>query len=162
MGTDGFEFIEYAAPDPAAMGRAFEAMGFKPVARHRHKNVLLYRQGTINFLINAEPDSFAQRFARLHGPSVRDCLPGCTTPRPPTSAPCRSAHGATPAGGPGRAEHPRHQGHWRQPDLLRRPLARQGRAQPGDIGNIGFFDVDFEALPGISAQEAPCTRLAMA
>ena len=54
MGTDGFEFIEYAAPDPAAMGRAFEAMGFKPVARHRHKNVTLYRQGTINFLINAE------------------------------------------------------------------------------------------------------------
>jgi 4-hydroxyphenylpyruvate dioxygenase-like putative hemolysin len=70
MGTDGFEFIEYAAPDPVAMGRVFEGMGFKPVARHRHKNVLLYRQGGINFLINAEPDSFAQRFARLHGPSV--------------------------------------------------------------------------------------------
>ncbi len=45
MGNDGFEFIEYAAPDPVAMGKAFEAMGFKPVARHRHKNVLLYRQG---------------------------------------------------------------------------------------------------------------------
>ena len=70
MGTDGFEFIEYAAPDPAAMGRVFESMGFQAVARHRHKNVTLYRQGTINFIINAEPDSFAQRFARLHGPSV--------------------------------------------------------------------------------------------
>lgn len=70
MGTDGFEFIEFAAPDPQAMGKVFEGMGFRPVARHRHKNVLLYRQGEINFIINAEPDSFAQRFARLHGPSV--------------------------------------------------------------------------------------------
>ena len=41
---------------------------FKAIARHRHKNVILYRQGGINFIINAEPDSFAQRFARLHGP----------------------------------------------------------------------------------------------
>jgi 4-hydroxyphenylpyruvate dioxygenase len=36
MGTDGFEFIEYAAPDPAAMGQVFERMGFKAVAKHRH------------------------------------------------------------------------------------------------------------------------------
>ena len=70
MGTDGFEFIEYAAPDPAAMGAVFERMGFVAIARHRHKRVTLYRQGGINFILNAEPDSFAQRFARLHGPSV--------------------------------------------------------------------------------------------
>ena len=70
MGTDGFEFIEYAAPDPAAMGAVFTRMGFRPIAKHRHKNVTLYRQGEINFILNAEPDSFAQRFARLHGPSV--------------------------------------------------------------------------------------------
>lgn len=70
MGTAGFEFIEYAAPDPIAMGKLFERMGFTAIARHRHKNVTLYRQGEINFLINAEVDSFAQRFARLHGPSI--------------------------------------------------------------------------------------------
>ena len=70
MGTDGFEFIEYAAPDPAALGRLFESMGFVAIARHRHKDVTLYRQGGVNFIINAEPDSFAQRFARLHGPSI--------------------------------------------------------------------------------------------
>jgi len=70
MGTDGFEFIEYAAPDPAAMGALFEQMGFRAVARHRHKRVTLYRQGEVNFVLNAEPDSFAQRFARLHGPSI--------------------------------------------------------------------------------------------
>jgi 4-hydroxyphenylpyruvate dioxygenase len=70
MGTDGFEFIEYAAPDPAAMAQVFVRMGFQAIARHRHKNVTLYRQGEINFILNAEPDSFAQRFARMHGPSV--------------------------------------------------------------------------------------------
>jgi 4-hydroxyphenylpyruvate dioxygenase len=70
LGTDGFEFIEYAAPDPAALGRLFEQMGFTAIARHRSKNVLLYRQGDINFIINAEPDSFARSFARVHGPSI--------------------------------------------------------------------------------------------
>jgi 4-hydroxyphenylpyruvate dioxygenase len=70
MGTAGFEFVEYAAPDPAAMGALFERLGFTALARHRHKHVTLYRQGGINFIVNAEPDSFAQRFARLHGPSI--------------------------------------------------------------------------------------------
>jgi 4-hydroxyphenylpyruvate dioxygenase len=70
MKTDGFEFVEFAAPDPKAMGALFEKMGFSAIARHRHKDVTLYRQGEINFIINAEADSFAQRFARTHGPSV--------------------------------------------------------------------------------------------
>ncbi len=70
MQTDGFEFVEFAAPDPAALGAVFLKLGFVPVARHRHKNVLLYRQGEINFIVNAEPKSFAQHFARRHGPSV--------------------------------------------------------------------------------------------
>jgi len=70
MGTDGFEFVEYTAPDTAALGRLFESMGFAAVARHRSKNVTLYRQGDVNFVVNSEPESFAQAFARLHGPSV--------------------------------------------------------------------------------------------
>ncbi len=70
MGTDGFEFIEYTAPDPVALGALFEQLGFAAVARHRSKRVTLYRQGDINFIVNAEPDSFAQAFARVHGPSV--------------------------------------------------------------------------------------------
>jgi 4-hydroxyphenylpyruvate dioxygenase len=70
MGTDGFEFVEYTAPDVAALGRLFQSIGFAPVARHRSKNVTLYRQGDVNFILNAEPESFAQAFARLHGPSV--------------------------------------------------------------------------------------------
>src|SRR4051794_27574083 len=70
MGTDGFEFVEYTAPDTRALGRLFESMGFTAVARHRSKDVLLYRQGDINFIVNHEPDSFAQAFARVHGPSA--------------------------------------------------------------------------------------------
>jgi 4-hydroxyphenylpyruvate dioxygenase len=68
MRTDGFEFVEYAAPDPDLLRRLFESMGLPAVARHRSKNVTLHRQGDINFIINAEHDSFAQQFARAHGP----------------------------------------------------------------------------------------------
>ncbi|MCC7048264.1 MAG: 4-hydroxyphenylpyruvate dioxygenase [Alphaproteobacteria bacterium] len=70
MGTDGFEFVEYAGPDTKALGRLFQSMGFSAVARHRSKNVTLYRQGDVNFVVNGEPESFAQSFQRLHGPSV--------------------------------------------------------------------------------------------
>jgi len=70
MGTDGFEFVEYTAPDPEALAAVFERMGFAAVARHRSKRVTLYRQGDVNFIVNAEPESFAQSFARLHGPSI--------------------------------------------------------------------------------------------
>jgi 4-hydroxyphenylpyruvate dioxygenase len=70
MRTDGFEFVEYTAEDTAALGALFESMGFSAVARHRSKDVTLYRQGGVNFIVNAEPASFAQSFARLHGPSV--------------------------------------------------------------------------------------------
>ena len=67
-GTDGFEFVEYAAPDPQLLRGLFTRMGFPAVARHRSKNVTLHKQGDINFIINAEPDSFAQQFAKQHGP----------------------------------------------------------------------------------------------
>ena len=68
MGTDGFEFVEYAAPDPEMLRSLFERMGFAVVAHHRSKNVTLHKQGDIHFIINAEPDSFAQAFAKDHGP----------------------------------------------------------------------------------------------
>ena len=68
MRTDGFEFVEYAAPDAELLRRLFESMGLPAIARHRSKNVTLHNQGDINFIINAEHDSFAQRFARAHGP----------------------------------------------------------------------------------------------
>jgi 4-hydroxyphenylpyruvate dioxygenase len=69
-GTDGFEFVEYTAPDPELLRTLFARLGFPARARHRSKNVTLHAQGDINFIINAEPDSFAQAFARQHGPSA--------------------------------------------------------------------------------------------
>src|ERR1700730_11086854 len=68
MRTDGFEFVEYAAPDPDLLRRLFQNMGLPAVARHRSKNVTLHALGDVNFIINAEHDSFAQKFARAHGP----------------------------------------------------------------------------------------------
>jgi len=70
VATDGFEFVEYTAPDTRALACLFERMGFSAAARHRSKDVILYRQGGINFIINHEPHSFAQAFTRVHGPSV--------------------------------------------------------------------------------------------
>src|SRR5690242_18532521 len=69
-GTDGFEFIEYTAPNSRALAALLESMGFRAGARHRSEDVTLYRQGDINFILNHEPHSFAQAFARVHGPSV--------------------------------------------------------------------------------------------
>lgn len=68
--TDGFEFIEYTASDTRELESLFLSMGFTAIARHRSKDVTLYRQGDINFIINHEPDSFAQAFAKIHGPSA--------------------------------------------------------------------------------------------
>src|SRR5688572_33115088 len=70
MGTDGFEFVEYTAPDPELLRSLFARMGFQVSARHRSKHVTLHRQGDINFVINAEPAGFGQQFARAHGPSA--------------------------------------------------------------------------------------------
>ncbi|MDH3915026.1 MAG: 4-hydroxyphenylpyruvate dioxygenase [Chromatiales bacterium] len=68
LGIDGFDFVEYAAPDAEVLHDLFRRMGFTAVATHRHRRITLYRQGDINFLINEEPDSFAAEFARAHGP----------------------------------------------------------------------------------------------
>jgi 4-hydroxyphenylpyruvate dioxygenase len=70
MGTDGFEFVEYTAPDIELLRSLFTKMGFPEVARHKSKNVTLHRQGDCNFVINAEPGSYAEAFARDHGPSA--------------------------------------------------------------------------------------------
>ncbi|MEO1249721.1 MAG: 4-hydroxyphenylpyruvate dioxygenase [Pseudomonadota bacterium] len=67
-GTDGFEFVEFAHPDPEQLRTLFQSLGFTPVATHKTKDITLYRQGDINYLLNAEPGSFASRFVQEHGP----------------------------------------------------------------------------------------------
>jgi 4-hydroxyphenylpyruvate dioxygenase len=71
MQTDGFEFVEFTCLDGGvALDKTFKSMGFALVAKHRSKNVLLYRQGEINFILNLQPNSFASEFATLHGSSA--------------------------------------------------------------------------------------------
>lgn len=70
MGLCGFEFVEFASPTPGVLEPLFEKLGFTEVARHRSKNVSLYRQGDINFIINREPRSQAAYFTAEHGPSA--------------------------------------------------------------------------------------------
>ena len=154
MGTDGFEFIEYAAPDPVAMGQVFESMGFKAVARHRRKNVTLYRQGEINFIINAEPDSFAQRFARLHGPSV--CAIAFRVDDAKSAyerALDLGAWGHEGTHTPGELNIPAIKGVGDSRIYFVDRWHGKNGAKPGDIGNIGFFDVDFVPLPGVTTED---------
>jgi 4-hydroxyphenylpyruvate dioxygenase len=70
MGLMGFEFVEFASPTPGVLEPVFERMGFLHVANHRSKDVALYRQGEINFIVNREPKSAAHYFAAEHGPSA--------------------------------------------------------------------------------------------
>jgi 4-hydroxyphenylpyruvate dioxygenase len=70
MGLMGFEFVEFASPVPNLLEPLFEKMGFSLVAKHRSKDVVLYRQGDINFIVNREPKSEAAYFAAEHGPSA--------------------------------------------------------------------------------------------
>ena len=81
MGTDGFEFVEFTAPEPARLGAVFEMMGFGAVGRHRSKNVLRFRQGDINFILNMEPAEPGRRTsAPRTGPPPTPWRSGSRTP----------------------------------------------------------------------------------
>jgi 4-hydroxyphenylpyruvate dioxygenase len=70
IGLDGFAFVEFTGPDPEALGRMFQALGFTHQATHRRLAVRLYRQGDINFLLNMEPTGHSAQFREAHGPSA--------------------------------------------------------------------------------------------
>ena len=70
MGLCGFEFVEFASPTPGVLEPVFDLLGFTAVAKHKSKNVTLYRQGGINFILNEEKNCYASYFAEEHGPSA--------------------------------------------------------------------------------------------
>ena len=148
MGTDGFEFIEYTAPQPELLGLVFEQLGFTAVARHRSKDVLLYRQGRITFIVNREPDSFAQSFARVHGPSA--CAFAIRVKEAAKAYQRALELGAKPYHGPV------------GPMELNIPAIRGiGDSliylvdrYPGNGGNLSIYDVDFVPLPGVDQNPA--------
>ena len=67
-GTDGFEFVEFAHPDPEELRKLFASMGYTHVANHKTKAVEIWQQGDITYVINAEPDTHAAAFIDEHGP----------------------------------------------------------------------------------------------
>jgi 4-hydroxyphenylpyruvate dioxygenase len=70
MGTDGFEFIEFASERPNELAKLFTMLGFTAIAKHISKQVTLYRQGSIYFILNAENEGHAAQFSEIHGPCV--------------------------------------------------------------------------------------------
>ena len=142
MGTDGFEFVEYTAPNPELLGKLFEQMGFSAVARHRSKDVVLYRQGRVNFIVNREADSFAQSFARVHGPSA--CAFAMRVKNAAQAYKRALDLGAKPHHGPvGPMELniPAIQG-------IGGSLIYLVDRYPGNNGNLSIYDVDFVPIDG--------------
>src|SRR4051794_9786639 len=142
MGTDGFEFVEYTAPDPAQLGTLFESLGFARVARHRSKKVALYRQGEINFLVNSEPDSFSQEVARAHGPSI--CAIALRVKDAAHAYKRALALGARPHHGP--------VGPMELSIPAIKGIGESAIYLVDRYGDHSIYDVDFVAVPGASAE----------
>ena len=70
LGLDGFEFVEFTSPDPARMKALIEQMGFTAYSRHKTKDVVRYKQGRINLLVNQEQAGQVAEFRSAHGPSA--------------------------------------------------------------------------------------------
>ena len=127
MGLDGFEFVEFTAPERGVLEPVFEAMGFELVAKHKSKAVELWRQGDINFITNYEPGSHAHYYAEEHGPSA--CGHGLPGERTHTAAYDLRIGKRRPAGrnlcGPHGTEIAGHQRHRRRHFVPDRSLRRR-------------------------------------
>ena len=70
LGTDGFEFVEFTSPEPEKMAHTFELLGFTAVSKHPTKDVVRFKQGDSNILLNREAHGQAAAFRKEHGPSA--------------------------------------------------------------------------------------------
>lgn len=154
LGLAGLEFVEFATRAPAELGHRFEQLGFKAIARHVSKAVTLYRQGDMNFLINAEPDSFAARYAQEYGMGI--CALGMRVESASRAFKRAIGSGAWPFEGERAGESelkiPAIQGigdshiyfvdRWRGRGGLR-----------GGVGDISIFDIDFRPIDVATAHD---------
>ncbi|MFN4224976.1 MAG: 4-hydroxyphenylpyruvate dioxygenase [Hyphomonas sp.] len=141
-GLDGFEFIEFSAPDKGILEPVFETMGFSKIARHRSKEVELWRQGGINLITNYEPRSAAWYFAREHGPSA--CGMGFRVKDARKAYAHLLAQGAEPVQvetGPMELHIPGIRG------IGNSIIYLVDRYDTG-AGELSIYDIDFEYLPG--------------
>lgn len=145
-GLDGFEFIEFSAPEKGMLEPVFETMGFTKVARHRSKQVELWRQGGINLITNYEPRSAAWFFAREHGPSA--CGMGFRVRDARNAYQHLLDQGAEPVRvetGPMELHIPGIRG------IGNSIIYLIDRYDSGD-GALSIYDIDFEYLPGVEQQ----------
>ena len=85
-GTDGFEFVEFAHPEPEKLAELFVRMGYAPVAKHKTRDITVWRQGDINYILNAEPQLVRRAFRRRRMGRARHRWPGAScTPSTPSS-----------------------------------------------------------------------------
>jgi len=147
IGLDGFEFIEFSAPEKGTLEPVFDTMGFSHVASHRSKNVDLWRQGDINIIINYEPKSPAWYYSAEHGPSA--CGMGFRVKNARQAYKELLARGAQPI------------------DIPCGPMELKLPAIRGIGGAILYlidrydegatiYDIDFEYLPGVDIHPVGC------
>lgn len=144
IGLDGFEFVEFSAPEKGVLEPVFTAMGFTLIARHRSKDVELWRQGSINFITNYEPGSPAWFFSREHGPSA--CGMGFRVHDARAAYAellARSAEPVQVATGPMELHLPGIRGIGNSIIYLIDRYEREGD------GALSIYDIDFEYLPGV-------------
>nr|WP_217908007.1 4-hydroxyphenylpyruvate dioxygenase [Parasphingorhabdus flavimaris] len=145
VGLDGFEFVEFCAPERGVLEPVFAVMGFTEIAQHRSKDVHLWRQGGINLIINYEPKSAAWYFAREHGPSA--CGMAFRVKDARKAYAYLLEKGAEPVNvetGPMELRIPAIRG------IGGAILYLVDRYEGGERGeNLSIYDIDFEYLPGI-------------
>jgi 4-hydroxyphenylpyruvate dioxygenase len=144
LGLDGFEFVEFCAPQKGVLEPAFEAMGFVLVARHRSKDVQLWRQGGVNLIANYEPHSPAAFFAAEHGPSA--CGMGFRVKDAARAYAEALARGAEPVEvrtGPMELHLPAIRG------IGHSIIYLVDRYEGAVRGDLSIYDIDFEFVPGV-------------
>ncbi len=147
LGINGFEFIEFSSPEAGVLEPIFEVMGFTKVAKHRSKDVELYRQGNINFIINNEKNSLASFFADEHGPSA--CGMGFRVHDSHAAYEKVLALGAQPievSAGPMEFKLPAIKG------IGGAPIYLIDRFEPG----VSIYDVDFDFIEGVDRNPVGC------
>ena len=147
LGLDGFEFIEFSAPQPGLLEPVFAAMGFTHIANHRSKAVQLWRQGGINLIANYEPKSPAAYFAAEHGPSA--CGMGWRVRNAAEAYRVALERGAEPVEvrtGPMELSLPAIRG------IGGAIIYLIDRYEGSPLGDLSIYDIDFVYLPGVDRQ----------
>jgi 4-hydroxyphenylpyruvate dioxygenase len=140
IGLAGFEFVEFCAPQRGVLEPVFEVLGFRHVARHRSKQVDLWRQGGINLIANYEPGSPAAFFAAEHGPSACGmAFRVRNAPRAYAEVLARGAEAVESKTGPMELRLPAIRGIGGAILYL---IDRYGE-------DLSIYDIDFEYLPGV-------------